>query len=181
MMRVFVGISLPDDVIDALDDLQSDLRVGTPMFASTFHVTLAFLDSQPPQTVQFLHESLGEIALPAFSMLIRGVDVFGGNAPRLVWAGVEPSKQLSTLRDKVRRAATDVGIDLPRQKFRPHVTLSRIRGRLRGDEPAKLAQFLSQNAAFSAPEFDVTRFSLLQSTLHPEGAVYVSLADYSLQ
>ena len=180
-MRCFVAIALPDDIVDALETLQTQLRVGTLMDPATFHITLAFLDSQSMPVIEDLHEHLADIQMPDFPISIRGVDVFGGNAPRLVWAGVEPNSALSKLRETVRRAANDAGIDMPRQKFRPHVTLARVRGQLRGDEPGKLAQFLTRFSTLELPEFHANRFTLFRSTLNPDGAIHDPLAEYPLQ
>ena len=179
-LRCFVALSLPDTVLDALDQLQSELPIGTPMDSDTFHITLAFLDTQPIPVVNQLHELLDEIKVPPVPIKIHGVDVFGGKSPRLVWAGVDPNPPLLSLRDKIRRAALYAGIELSRQRFRPHITLSRMPGRLRGDEPIKLERFLIQNAGFQLPKFTADAFSLFRSTLHQSGAIHENLAEYSL-
>ncbi|MCP3969479.1 MAG: RNA 2',3'-cyclic phosphodiesterase [Rhodobacteraceae bacterium] len=150
------------------------------MAPGTFHLTLAFLDDQPQTTVETLHDALGEIETAPFDLTLRGIDVFASSKPRLVWAGIDPQPALTGLRDKVRWAAGEAGIELHRERFRPHVKLARFRGQLRGDEAEKLAAFLARTNGFSTEPFSVDRFCLFRSRLHPEGAVHEVLAEYSL-
>jgi len=179
-MRAFIAIPLPDETIAALERLQDDLRDGTPVAPENFHVTLCFLDDQAEHILQALHDALTEIDLPAFQLDIAGADVFGGSKPRMLWAGVTPSDPLSRLRTHVRTAATSAGIDLRREKFKPHITLARFRRDLRPETSERLARFLTHHARFTAPTVTVTSFTLYRSTLTETGPIYDSLADYSL-
>ena len=180
-MRAFVAIPLPDETIAALERLQDDLRDGTLVAPENFHVTLSFLDEQPQHVLQALHDALTEIEIPQFQLTLKGVDIFGGSKPRLLWAGVTPSDQLSQLRTQVRKAAAIAGIDLRREKFRPHVTLARFRRDLRPETNDRLARFLTHHAQFATPEITVKTFTLYQSTLTETGPIYDPLADYPLR
>ena len=53
--------------------------------------------------------------------------------PAVLWAGVAPQPGLGVLRDRVRGAVRRAGVDLPRERFRPHVTLARLRNARVGD------------------------------------------------
>jgi len=83
------------------------------------------------------------------------------------------------LRKKVRAAARGAGIDLPRERFRPHVTLARF-SRSKPVDMGRLTAFLGAYGGFRAGPFAVDRFCLYRSTLTPEGPVYDVLADYPL-
>ncbi len=179
-MRAFVAIDLPDATLAALEALQDDLPVGRLMAPETLHITLAFLGDQPQAVLEVLHGELGAVAATPFRIALRGVDLFGGKAPRLVWAGVAPSPALTELRNRIRRAAAEAGIELPRERFRPHVTLARFPPQLRGDQPDKLAGFLTRNGGFATEPFEVKGFTLFHSVLHSDGAVHDPLADYTL-
>lgn len=179
-LRAFIAIDLPDGARDALEQLQDDLPVGRLMAPETFHLTLAFLGEQPVAAVEAVHGALGALHAAPFTMALRGVDVFGGAAPKVLWVGVRKSPGLSALRDRVRRAVASAGIELPRERFRPHVTLARFKGRMRGDELEKLRGFLACHAGFAVPEFQVTGFTLFRSILQEDGALHESLADYPL-
>lgn len=179
-MRVFVAIELPEAVQERLAQVQGDLAVGRHVPAENLHVTLAFLDHQDAQTVTALHQALAEIQLPAFDLRISGVDVFDRRAPKLVFGGVEKTTPLVALRDKVRSAAQDAGIDLRRERFRPHVTLVRFRRSMPVHDLDRVGMFLETHGDLSIPAFAVKGFALYRSILHEDGAVYDKLADYRL-
>lgn len=142
-------------------------------------MTLTFLDDQPGAVLEELDTALGEIRVPDWEMEFTGVEVKGGRRPALVWADVAKVEPLRQLHDKVRGAARLAGIDLPRERFRPHVTLARF-PRSRPVDMGRLTAFLGAWAEFRAGPFAVDRFCLCGSTLTPDGPVYDVLADYPL-
>ncbi|MBY5987575.1 RNA 2',3'-cyclic phosphodiesterase [Roseovarius atlanticus] len=178
-MRVFVGVPLEDAAIAALLPVQEALRQGRLVDEENLHLTLAFLDDQPEDVLAELDAALGEIRVPRWDMEFTGVEAKGGRRPALVWADVAKVQPLRQLHDKVRGAARLAGIDLPRERFRPHVTLARF-GRSRPVDMGRLTAFLSTYGGFRAGPFPVERFCLYASTLTPEGPVYDVLAEYPL-
>ena len=178
-MRAFVAVDLPDVARDALQAVQDDLPVGRLMAPETLHVTLGFLGDQPQHVIAAVDEELATIRFAPFRLILQGLDTFGGKQPKLLWAGVAAEPKLAALRDQVRRAIASAGLELPRERFRPHVTLARFRGDMRGSELERLAGFLGHHAGFSAAPFLVDRFNLYRSVLLPEGAVHETLAVYA--
>ncbi|OBY26868.1 RNA 2',3'-cyclic phosphodiesterase [Leisingera sp. JC1] len=178
-MRAFAGLPLPDAALDALERVQEGLTVGRHVPAENMHLTLAFLDDQPEAGLQTLHQLLAEISAPPLQLTFRGLDTFGGKLPRVLAAEVQKTPELAHLRDRVRSACRTAGIDLPRERFRPHVTLARFPRHLEAGQVEKIARFLSATAEFGL-ECEAASFTLFQSTLAPEGARYDVLAEYSL-
>ncbi len=180
-MRAFVGLPLPDKIISALERVQAELSIGGRAVApENLHLTLAFLDEQPEMVLAALHDELALITGSQPCIRIAGLDALGGAKARLVFAAVAPDPALVSLRKRVRIAARAVGVDLQRERFRPHVTLARFRQRQVPGESEKLAAFLAREGAFSLPEFMVADFALYRSTLTPEGPIYDTLASYPL-
>jgi len=179
-MRVFVAIDMPDHARDALERLQDDLPVGRLMAPDTFHLTLAFLGEHPEPVVAEVHEALCDISAAPFPIRLHGVDVFGGSSPKLLWAGVDKHPALADLRERVRRAVIGTGVELSRERFRPHVTLARFSGRMQGDEAEKLRGFLAFHAGFALEPFIADRFTLYRSVLHSRGAMHEVLAEYQI-
>ncbi|CUI00546.1 RNA 2',3'-cyclic phosphodiesterase [Leisingera aquaemixtae] len=179
-MRAFVGLPLPDAALDALERLQEGLTVGRHVSADNMHLTLAFLDDQPEAVLETLHQSLAEISAPPLTLSFRGLDTFGGKLPRVLAAEVQKTPELSHLRDRIRSACRSSGIELPRERFRPHVTLARFPRHLEEGQVAKIARFLAAEADFRL-ESEADSFALFQSTLAPEGARYDVLAEYELR
>ena len=179
-MRLFVAIGLPAVVRAALSRLQSDLRVGRLVEPETLHLTLAFLDDQDLPTAEAVNEMLCDLTAPAFDLRIAGLDVFDRAKPRLVFAATDRPEALVSLRKKVRVAVRDAGVNLPRDRFRPHVTLARLNRALPQFELDKLGGFLEVHGDFSLDPFRIDRFGLYRSTLGPDGPDYDLLAEYML-
>lgn len=178
-MRAFVGLLLPQAALDALAHLQEGLNAGRHVPAENMHLTLAFLDDQPEPALQALHQVLAEISAPPLMLTFSGLDSFGGKLPRLLAAEVRKTPELAYLRDRVRGACHQAGLDLPRERFRPHVTLARFPRHLKAEQVEKIARFLSAAAGFRL-QCAAEAFALFQSTLAPEGARYDVLAAYPL-
>ena len=176
-MRAFIGLPVPEPWITPLMRAQSRLPGGRPVDACDLHVTLAFLDDQPEARLEALHDALEGRALPG-ARLAPAAYVPLGRRPNLVALDLAPDPGLSALRDLMRGACRAAGIDLSRERFRPHVTLIRFpasrppSGRL----PTALA-------GLGAPELapaPAAQAVLWSSTLTPDGPIYDPLATYPL-
>ncbi|MQQ09386.1 RNA 2',3'-cyclic phosphodiesterase [Epibacterium sp. SM1979] len=179
-MRAFVGLPLSDTDLDQCERLQGALRIGRLVAAENLHLTLAFLDDQEPATLEALHHEMAEIVAPELALRVDHIDVMGGNSPRVLCAMVAEDPTLSALRDAVRQAARRAEIDLPRERFRPHMTLVRFPRRMDIDADQQLARYLTDWGATSWSLQPITEFTLYQSVLSPEGPTYTPLAEYPL-
>lgn len=179
-MRAFVALPLPEDVLESVERLQSDLSVGRLVPPENLHVTLAFLGDLEPGVAEEVHEALCEVEAAPVDLTLRGVDVFGADAPYLVHAGVEPTTALKALRAKVYSAVREVGVELSRKRFRPHVTLARFPKRMPQHELDRLGSFLEAHGAFGLGPVEVTAFGFYRSRLSNEGPQYEELARYDL-
>ena len=180
-MRIFIAIELPEPSRDALTRLQQRIPFGRIAAPETLHLTLAFAGEIGPEALDALHEELSRIRAPAFDLALRGLGTFGKATPALLYAEVPLVRPLADLRRKVLQAMRRAGLDLPRERFRPHVTLARFSKHLPPADHAALARFLARNAAFEAPGFTARAFTLFQSTLRPSGPVHEALTSYPLQ
>ena len=179
-MRIFVAIDMPENVQDALEALQDQIPVGRLMTPETLHLTLAFLDEQPDAMVEAIHEALQTLHQPKFDLNLHGLGTFGPKSPAVLWAGVRPNPALNQLRDKIRSAARLAGLDLPRERFRPHVTLARFNPRIPAEQLERLRIFLSRFGDAALPTFTVAQITLFQSLRTSHGAVHEALAEYPL-
>jgi RNA 2',3'-cyclic 3'-phosphodiesterase len=177
-LRAFVAIKLPDDTCDALLMAQARLRMGRKVPRENLHLTLSFLDDQPVETLEALHEEFETLRAAEFTVSLSGLGSFGGNRPRLVFADVEPNPQLDALHRQVIGAARRAGISVQRRRFHPHVTLVRLRPG--ADAPDRLADAIAPLSDLRFPDIPVRSIALFRSDLHPAGPVYQELASYAL-
>lgn len=180
MIRVFVALPLPPDTRRALASLQAALPDGRLADPDNLHVTLAFLGDQREDVLEDLHLALDAIAIPPFALTIDGLGAFGKFPPRVLYAAISPDPALSHLRRKVRTAVRHSGIDLPHERFVPHVTLARFNTGLTEDEAIGLDKFIAARAGLRLPPFPVTSFAIYRSTLGRSGATYDELVSYQL-
>ncbi|KUJ76489.1 hypothetical protein AVO45_11915 [Ruegeria marisrubri] len=169
-MRSFVAIPLTDDAARALAAVQRRLDVGRRVPRDNLHLTLAFLGDQPEETLGTLHEELLRIHCEPFAISLSGLGQHG----RAVHLAVPETPPLTDLHDRINRAVNRAGISLPRRRFRPHVTIIRLKSGTR------LRRLRGEVAGFRYENMPVDHFALFASTLHPEGARYECLMDYPL-
>ena len=177
-MRLFVGLPLPEAALEVLEEVQAGLDTGRPVVLENLHLTLAFLDDQPEIVAEAVHHALAALGLPGLAIRFVGVEAKGRGRVKLVWARAEGPPELARLRDAVRGAVRAAGVDLPRERFRPHVTLARFGAG--GADAARLAPWLAEVAGLTAGPYPLDRFCLYRSTLTPEGPIYDVLAEYDL-
>jgi len=179
MIRAFTAIALPEEQRFELMLLQQGLPVPRAVAPEALHLTLSFLGEVEEAALAEAHEAFQRIEAPGFALALRGLGMFGGAAPRAVWAGVTESAPLTHLQERVERAARWAGLDLPHRRFVPHVTLARVNA-ARIDR-ARLERFVAARAGFATPTFEVEDFRLFRSHLGRGGAQYEELARYPLR
>jgi 2'-5' RNA ligase len=177
LLRLFVGIALPEDVVAELQQICSGLPGARWLDASAFHVTLRFIGEVDGGAAADVFQALGRLRSPAFPMLISGVGCFEtGGKVHTLWAGVEKSDLLVRIRDKVDVAVTRTGLPAERRKFKPHITLARFKN----GASARVGSYLERHNGLQLGPMWVSQFTLFRSHLGSEGAHYEHLADYDL-
>lgn len=175
--RIFVAVDLPEEVQDQLEELSGGVPGARWLEPDARHLTLRFIGDVDGHAFQDVHEALSEVRKEPFSLELRGVGFFPPRGPlRVLWAGVAPEPKLAELRAAVDRAVVRAGQEPERRKFHPHVTLAR----LDGAPSARVARFLETWALFRTAPFEVDRFHLYSSVLHPRGSIYTLEESYDL-
>lgn len=176
MPRLFTGIELPDDVRAELARLRQPLPGARWIEPENYHITLRFAgDVDNRMATEFAH-ALSEIETRAFELQFCGTGAFGGNDPRSIWARIEPSPELEALARASERAARIVGLQPETRKFKPHVTIAR----LRNSHVDAVARYLQKFGGFRTRPFLVGRFALFSSKPLVGGGPYVIEATYPL-
>ncbi len=177
MHRLFVAISLPEIVADALTQLQSGIRGARWLPEENFHLTLAFIGEVDRHGLNEIAGALAVIAAPRFEIRLSGCDFFGDKKPRALWVGAAANPALSHLQSKVGVALSRAGFPLEKRKFTPHVTL----GYLNGVTQDAAALYCASHGLFSVGPFPVSEFHLYESHLGSEGAHYEIVESYALE
>ncbi|WP_119167168.1 RNA 2',3'-cyclic phosphodiesterase [Algihabitans albus] len=177
-MRLFVALSLPEDVRERLDMLDSGLPGARWVAAENLHLTLRFLGEVDSAQARDLDDTLSAIDAPGFALTLQGLATFGDGAKvRALYADVAPNPALLHLQAKVESAVARAGLPLERRKFKPHVTLARFKG----DPGPKLGHYLGQHGLLRIGPFPVDHFLLYSSLLGAEGPHYTEEVVYDLE
>lgn len=177
MHRLFVAVSLPEVVADALTQLQSGLRGSRWIQPDNFHLTLAFIGEADRHGLSEIASALGSISAPSFDLRLKGCGFFGDRKPRALWVGADANPQLAHLQSKVDVVLKRAGFPLEKRKFTPHVTLAY----LNGAAPESVAGFCAIHGLFSVGPFPVGEFHLFESHLGSEAAHYEIVESYALE
>ncbi len=180
MIRAFLALSLPPEVISRLSLLQGLLPLPREVDPAQFHLTLVFLGEVADPVLVALDDDLTRMAMPAFDLTLAGVGLFGGAKPRAAWAGVAPSGPLVRLQAKLEHAARIAGGHVDARRFHPHVTLGHF-PTPPPDDRLRLERAVVAHAGFTAGPFPVRGVTLFRSSLTRHGAVHDPLAAYPLQ
>jgi 2'-5' RNA ligase len=177
MIRLFVGLELPEDMRLRLSILCGGVPGARWVGPERFHLTVRFIGEVDEGRFEDIDAALARIQSPAFDLMLEGVSTFGKeSAPHTLWVGVQRNEALNTLHAKVDRALVTIGFEPEGRKYSPHVTLAR----LKDASPPRLAGFVTANALFRTGPARIERFVLFSSFLSRSGAIYEPEARYSL-
>ena len=176
MPRLFVALSIPRPIADALTPLQNGVEGARWRPLENFHLSLAFIGETDRHGFDAAIDALATIDAPSFDLKISGLGYFGDKRPRALWASVEYAPSLIHLQSKIETALRRKDFEFERRKFTPHVTLAYLKGARRND----VADYCAVNGLFATEKFLVGEFHLYSSRLGGEASHYEIEASYSL-
>ena len=184
-IRCFVAIEIPASIQNRIGRIQGTLRKQIQKASwvkpGNIHLTLKFLGDVDPEDLESIGETLEGVTSrhSSFSLRIGSVGAFPNLArPRVMWAGVTVGgERVSALARNINLALSDCGFSLDAKKFNPHLTIARLKERI--DLRPHIDQY-RQYDNIDGAEMTVDTISLIQSQLHPQGAIYSTLQSHSL-
>ena len=180
-LRAFVGVAPSSTLRAALARVHDTLtRAGFGeglrwVPAENLHLTLRFLGEVPRARLPALSSALRDAANehPGFELALEGIALFpSARRPRALVATLPNPQPLEDLAAAVEAAVRGSGLPPERRRFRPHVTLARVR---RGQRPGEVPEI-----PFEALHLTVDRVTLYRSVLAASGARYATLEEIAL-
>ena len=161
-MRLFVAITLPEQILAALERIQQNVPGANWTPPENMHLTLRFLGEVNGADFQDLMPALADAAVPPFEIEIASVGHFERRQiPTVLWAGIRPSPDLQRLQAKVEQVVRSCSFPPESRKFSPHITLAR----LGESDPLPVRNFLQRNSLFAPGPARVEGFTLFSSHL----------------
>jgi 2'-5' RNA ligase len=169
-LRLFCGLRLPEDVLDAVEAWQGGLRSGRIVPRANLHVTLAFLGHRPAAEVDpIVGELRAAAAAAAGPIVLEPVRYRETRSVGMLVLRDEEGRAAALARDLHGRLERLGVYRVEDREWLPHLTVVRFRSRprLRLDPPATGPFAPSDAAAFL-------------SRLSPSGAQYEVLESVAL-
>lgn len=180
-LRSFIAIEISSEVRSRARQLITRLS-GTEAKVTwvkphLLHLTLKFLGDVDLLDIPPVSAAVTEAVadLPPFEIEVRGAGAFPNAArPRTIWLGVNQGQgEMVELHDRVEHALSGMGFRRELRRFRPHLTIGRVRG---AQAIGELGELVSQHADFSGGISSVDELVVMSSELEREGPVYEPLA-----
>ncbi len=152
--------------------------------AESLHLTLCFLGSRPVGEIDALAAALAAEVEHSCELSVGAPLWLPPRRPHALAVEVhDPGGELARVQERVSGAlAAASGWRPERRRFRPHITLARVRGRVGGSRPSRADRPGRELSLPATPRVSFTpeAIVLYRSWLAPEGATYEALASGGL-
>ncbi|MBI4152876.1 RNA 2',3'-cyclic phosphodiesterase [Candidatus Woesearchaeota archaeon] len=180
MKRLFVGISLPEEVKEkiaifskAVKETEGEFRFVS---AENLHITLSFVGDVEEGNIIFIVEKL--ISALAHHETIKIAVVGSGVFPaveriNVVWVGLKNG----ALTDLIKKINATLSINAGHEEETPHVTIARVKS---GKNKQKIREVVEQFKQFDFGTFVADKITLYESELTSAGPVYHIVKEVEL-
>jgi len=174
--RIFIAIDLPADVKEVLSSLQTEEQGVRWVHKDQLHITLLYLGNLHDRAINEVVQSLADVNHEPFDFQVNGAGCFPDkNHPKVIYAAVSEKSGLMKLRNKIVQQAGKFCDKPDNRKYKPHITLARIKGR---NVNFSTDILLSQN--FEPLNVSAESYYLYESRLTKDGAKYKKLNRFDL-
>lgn len=185
-IRCFVAIEISEQIQSRLTAIQDELRQyiesASWVKPGNIHLTLKFLEEVNHSDIQSIGAVIEQVAQrhPAFSMQIGGIGAFPNLArSRVLWTGITVgAAEIKALAQEINTELGGCGYPADSKQFNPHLTLARLKSRV---DLNPLIDTFRQYDQMDGTNMEVDGIALIQSELHPSGAIYTPLKFCALK
>lgn len=176
MPRLFAALELPRDATLSLSLLRGGLPGARWIDAENYHITLRFIGDVSGPTADEIVNAFDQVRRSELTLRCQSVGSYGSRKPHSLWAGVTPTPELMALQAELERICQRLGLPADPRKFKPHVTLARLRNARSGD----VVRYLQGRGDFRTVAFTVERFILMSSRESVGGGPYLTEEAFPL-
>jgi len=172
-VRTFIAIEVNDQgVLNSIHKIQTELNVkAKPVELHNMHFTVQFLGEVSEEMIRKISDTLSGIEFSTFPISFASIGVFPNpTSPRVIWIGTNNGvNELEKLAETIRTKLSRLGFS-PDKKFKPHVTIFRIKNKIDG-----MSNKLEKFSSYYFGKQTVSEIKLKKSELTPNGPVYTDL------
>lgn len=187
--RLFIAISLPDEIKNKIEKTQAELRRELPenfvrwTKRQQFHLTLKFLGNVDAENFGNLANAFRGACenFPLLQIRAEGIGFFPDlKFPRVIWAGArDEANLLPELQRAIEVSVRDFTSQKPEGKFAGHVTLGRI-PRIKRSETERLVNIATKMHGRFFGEWMAREVELILSELASNGSCYTTVETAAL-
>ncbi|MDQ0161011.1 RNA 2',3'-cyclic phosphodiesterase [Aeribacillus alveayuensis] len=165
----FLAVDLSKEINNSIYQWTSEIKRKWPfdkwVYREDYHITLAFLGPiESEKQLERLYRDVSDAikGVGPFSLQISDIGVFGRpESPRILWVGIEKSKELDELRNRVYNACVQIGFSLDSRAFKPHITVAR---KYKGKHPFIIKEV--DRSSLKKMDFQVGSIKLFQTNVN---------------
>lgn len=189
-IRSFIAIELPDELKQALTQLESRLKTDRQSYVkwvnpNSIHLTLKFLGGIGVSSVAEITRAIGAAVQGSapFRLKTGELGVFPNpKRVQVVWVGlVGEVAKLSNLQERLEASLAPLGFPPEKRRFTPHLTLARLRDRASAVEREAMGELVAKTRFDGATEITVDAISLMKSELTRAGPIYTRISRVELK
>jgi 2'-5' RNA ligase len=178
-MRLFTGIALSDNVAADITRLLDYLRPAAQLRwipPYNLHITMKFIGEWPENRLDELIAALQPLSnRPPIEIAASGIGWLPNpHSPRVLFVGVKAGPELAQLAADTEDALVPLGIAKEIRKFKPHLTLARIK---ESTPLGPVRRSIAELASAEFGSFDANALNLYLSKTGPAGSIYTQLAE----
>ncbi|PMQ02221.1 MAG: RNA 2',3'-cyclic phosphodiesterase [Dictyoglomus sp. NZ13-RE01] len=176
MKRLFIAIDLPFEIKKKIDECKKTLEVNIKhgvkwVELENYHFTIKFLGETQEEKIESISKIIEEISseFKPFYISFKELGVFPNfKNPRVIWIGIDEGlDEMQNIFNTLEKRITKLGFPKDEKEFSPHLTLGRVKERLKWKEDWKI----------DIPEirFLAIELTLFESQLSSQGPTYIPL------
>ncbi len=181
-IRLFVALIFEDDLLNEIIDLRESIYPNDNNAKwegkDKLHLTLKFLGDVVEEDIPEINKIL-ETILKNHDRIGIKFSKFGiikkYSTPKILWMGIQQTKFLINLFNDINDGLSDIGFEKEERRFRPHITLIRMKG---NEDISKLEVLKSTTIKINGSLAD--EVALVKSDLLPTGSVYTKIKSFKL-
>lgn len=180
--RLFVALDIPSEIQDSIISLRDEIYGPASNVRweakNKLHLTLKFLGDVEQSMNDEIIDAVGS-AVCRYDSMSLSFNKFGlfyrDNKPKILWLGFNYPEELIKLAGEMEDNLEPFGFRKEKRKFKPHLTLLRLKGFEDLSKIEKFTQYKLNKEIFTAD-----KVSLIKSKLTPQGSVYTRVKSFNM-
>lgn len=184
-IRTFIALEFPESELNKIIEIRNinflDYQKLQWEPINKLHLTLRFLGNTQEEIIPLIISKLEQL-LKQYKSLNLSFQKFGvfikDSKPKIFWVGLNDNKELTGLVKDIDNLITEFGFEREKRKFKPHITLLRIR-----DRDKNYLNDILNLTKIELPiiNFEAKKITFFKSTLSKSGSVYDTIKSFYLK